>query len=168
MCDYLKGPGGGREATTCCWVTVPQLFLPPKSVSKATWGCGQPGEEALPELGGVKMRSGSAEVSLTPEPSSDPTQHSLPEVGKTRHWLSAPRALRCSLLPAPWRVHSPFPQQDPLQACPALEPLHRSRFIQQPPHILFCSETEIQAQVGLESSCFSLLSAGISVLSHIA
>lgn len=55
VCDYLKGPRGlaseegGREATTCCWVTVPQLFLPPKSVSKATWGCGQRGEEALPE-----------------------------------------------------------------------------------------------------------------------
>lgn len=50
----LKGPGGlaseegGREATTCCWATVPQLFLPPQSVSKATWGCGQCGEEPLP------------------------------------------------------------------------------------------------------------------------
>jgi hypothetical protein len=34
---WLASDEGGREATTCCWATVPQLFLPLWSVSKATW-----------------------------------------------------------------------------------------------------------------------------------
>lgn len=123
--SYLKGPGGlaseegGREATTCCWATVPQLFLPPQSVSKATWGCGQCGEEPLPELGGARMSSCSAPVSPKAQARPRPqhlhhlTPQARPQLAHpgekkiSKSGPGAPRVLQYIPLPAFWRETVP-------------------------------------------------------------